>query len=150
MFSHLLKYKSNTHQKGFVVLYSECHQGQHLHCLHSLKVHVLCCSAKCLVDCYLLCLLTKFFLVVDLFVIYQPSCQGVTIVSPSPPVGGTPCRLSTSVTCQTSWACSGGQVQSHQVVSWHVLVHAFYSSNPDPQHHARVWMSFQQNSKSNF
>ena len=23
--------------------------------------------------------------------IYQPSCQGVTIVSPSPPVGGTPC-----------------------------------------------------------
>ena len=24
--------------------------------------------------------------------IYQPSCQGVTIVSPSPPVGGTPCR----------------------------------------------------------
>ena len=29
--------------------------------------------------------------------IYQPSCQGVTIVSPSPPVGGTPCRLSTSV-----------------------------------------------------
>ena len=31
--------------------------------------------------------------------IYQPSCQAVTIVSPSPPVGGTPCRLSTSVTC---------------------------------------------------
>ena len=29
--------------------------------------------------------------------IYQPSCQGVTIVSPTPPVGGTPCRLSTSV-----------------------------------------------------
>ena len=28
--------------------------------------------------------------------IYQPSCQGVTIVSPSPQVGGTPCRLSTS------------------------------------------------------
>ena len=27
--------------------------------------------------------------------IYQPSCQGVTIVSPSPPVGGTPCKLST-------------------------------------------------------
>ena len=24
--------------------------------------------------------------------IYQPSCQGVSIVSPSPPVGGTPCR----------------------------------------------------------
>ena len=33
-----------------------------------------------------------------MFVIYQPSCQGVTIVSPSPSVGGTPCRLSTSVT----------------------------------------------------
>ena len=29
--------------------------------------------------------------------IYQPSSQGVTIVSPSPPVGGTPCRLATSV-----------------------------------------------------
>ena len=29
--------------------------------------------------------------------IYQPSCQGVTIVSPSPSVGGTPCRVSTSV-----------------------------------------------------
>ena len=28
-----------------------------------------------------------------------------------------------------------------QVVSWHVLAHVFYSSNPDPQHHARVWMS---------
>ena len=26
-----------TFQKGFVVLYSECHQGQHCHCLHSLK-----------------------------------------------------------------------------------------------------------------
>ena len=24
--------------------------------------------------------------------IYQPSCQGVTFVSPSPPAGGTPCR----------------------------------------------------------
>ena len=22
-----------------------------------------------------------------------------------------------------------------------ILVHAFYSSNPDPQHHTRVWMS---------
>ena len=32
------------------------------------------------------------FLFVVLFVIYQLSCQGVTIVSPSPPVGGTPCR----------------------------------------------------------
>ena len=32
--------------------------------------------------------------------IYQPSCQGVTIVSPSPPVGGKPCRLSISVICQ--------------------------------------------------
>ena len=29
--------------------------------------------------------------------IYQPSCQGVTFVSPSPPVGGTPCRIQTSV-----------------------------------------------------
>ena len=29
--------------------------------------------------------------------IYQPSCQGVTIVLPSPSVGGTPCRLPTSV-----------------------------------------------------
>ena len=36
--------------------------------------------------------------------IYQPSCQGVTIVSPSPPVGGTPCRLSTSVKTDGSLA----------------------------------------------
>ena len=34
--------------------------------------------------------------------IYRPSCQGVTIVSPSPLVGGTPCRLSTSVNSQKS------------------------------------------------
>ena len=43
--------------------------------------------------------------------------------------------------CQTSWACSGGPVQTCQVVSWCVSAHTFYSSNPDPQHHARVWRS---------
>ena len=32
-------------------------------------------------------------------------------------------------------------MQTHQVVGWHILAHAFYSSNPDPQHHARVWTS---------
>ena len=32
-------------------------------------------------------------------------------------------------------------MQTCQVVSWHVLVHAFYSSNPDPQHNARVQTS---------
>ena len=31
----ILKYVCNTDPKRFVVLYSECHQGQHLHCLHS-------------------------------------------------------------------------------------------------------------------
>ena len=39
------------------------------------------------------------------------------------------------------WARSGGKVWTHQVVSWHVSAHAFYSSNADPQHHARVWTS---------
>ena len=43
--------------------------------------------------------------------------------------------------CQTGWACSGGPVQTCQVVSWCVSAHAFYSSNPDPQHHDRVWTS---------
>ena len=43
--------------------------------------------------------------------------------------------------CQTGWVCSGGQALTHQVVSWRILAHGFYSSNPDPQHHARVWMS---------
>ena len=79
------------------MLYSECHQGQHHHCLHSLKFtshFVQPISGRLLCP---LCLLTQFALVVALFVIYQPSCQGVTIVSPSPPVGGTPCRLSTPV-----------------------------------------------------
>ena len=37
-----------------------------------------------------------------------------------------------------------------QVVTWHILVHAIYSSNPDPQHHARVWTRFQQISNLNF
>ena len=32
-----------------------------------------------------------------------------------------------------------------QVVSWSVLAHMIYSSIPDPQHHARVWMRFQSN-----
>ena len=32
-------------------------------------------------------------------------------------------------------------VWTRQVVGWRILAHAFYSSNPDPQHHARVWMS---------
>ena len=43
--------------------------------------------------------------------------------------------------CQTGWARSGGSVRTHQVVGWRVSVHTFYSSNPDPQHHARVWTS---------
>ena len=43
--------------------------------------------------------------------------------------------------CQTGWARSGGRVWTRQVVGWRISVHAFYSSNPDPQHHARVWMS---------
>ena len=52
--------------------------------------------------------------------------------------------------CQTGWAHSGGPAQTHQVVSWCILAHAFYSSNPGPQHHARVWMSFQQYLNLNF
>ena len=28
-------------------------------------------------------------------------------------------------------------MRTRQVVGWRVSVHAFYSSNPDPQHHAR-------------
>ena len=44
--------------------------------------------------------------------------------------------------CQTGWASSGRAVWTHQVVSWHILVHAIYFSNLDPQHHARVWMRF--------
>ena len=43
--------------------------------------------------------------------------------------------------CQTGWAHSGGPAWTHQVVGWCILVHAFYSSNPDPQHYARVWTS---------
>ena len=43
--------------------------------------------------------------------------------------------------CQTSWAHSGGSAWTHKVVGWGVSAHVFYSSNPDPQHHARVWMS---------
>ena len=80
------------------MLYSECHQGQHHHCLHSLKItsHFVQPISCCLFSRS--CLLAQFTLVVALFVIYQPSCQGVTTVSPSPPVGGTPCRLSTSFT----------------------------------------------------
>ena len=74
------------------MLYSECHQGHQHHCLHSLKFtsHFVQPVSGCFMS--LLCLLTQFTLVVALFVIYQLSCQGVTIVSPSPPVGGTPCR----------------------------------------------------------
>ena len=46
-----------------------------------------------LVDCLVFCVFSPSFQsFVGLFVIYQPSCQGVTIVSPSPPVGGTPCK----------------------------------------------------------
>ena len=44
------------------------------------------------------CSSTSFLSFVDLFVIYQLCCQGVTFVSPSPPVGGTPCRSQTTVT----------------------------------------------------
>ena len=43
--------------------------------------------------------------------------------------------------CQTSWARSGGPARTRQVVGWRISAHAFYSSNPDPQHHARVWTS---------
>ena len=43
--------------------------------------------------------------------------------------------------CQTCWARSGGPARTRQVVSWHVSAHVFYSSNPDPQYHARVWTS---------
>ena len=43
--------------------------------------------------------------------------------------------------CQTSWAYSRGPAWTHQVVSWRVSAHAFYSSNPDPHHNARVWTS---------
>ena len=32
-------------------------------------------------------------------------------------------------------------MQTRQVVGWCVSVHTFYSFNPDPQHHARVWTS---------
>ena len=32
-------------------------------------------------------------------------------------------------------------MQTRQMVSWHVSVHVFYSSNPNPQHHTRVWTS---------
>ena len=43
--------------------------------------------------------------------------------------------------CQTSWARSGGPARTSQVVGWRVSAHAFYSSNPDLKHHARVWTS---------
>ena len=43
--------------------------------------------------------------------------------------------------CQTGWARSGGPARTRRVVGWRVSVLAFYSSNPDPQHHARVWTS---------
>ena len=32
-------------------------------------------------------------------------------------------------------------MRTHQVVSWHISAHTYYSSNPDPQHDARVWTS---------
>ena len=44
--------------------------------------------------------------------------------------------------CQTISAISGGPVRTCQVICQCILVHAVYSSNPDPQHHARVWMRF--------
>ena len=43
--------------------------------------------------------------------------------------------------CQTGWARSGGPARTRQVVGWRISANAFYSSNPDPQHPARVWTS---------
>ena len=47
--------------------------------------------------------------------IYQPSCQGVTFVSPSPPVGGTRCRIQTSVIFKTKGSSSRVKYQVQEL-----------------------------------
>ena len=54
--------------------------------------------------------------------IYQPSCQGVTIVSPSPAVGGTPCRIQNSVNLkiqEDSYPIQDSEIEELLHPIWH-------------------------------
>ena len=67
------------------MLYSECHHGKHYLCLHSLKFTSDFVSSNLWLIVESFVSFAQFTLIVELFVNYQPSCQGVTFVSPSPP-----------------------------------------------------------------